>query len=869
MLIAFKYQILNRLPLLQQLMVRITIVQNRKLIALDGLNLRYLKLNGYCMKRKVDWDRIHHSIDPSWNLTHQEAEKRLNQFGFNDIQAIKTNPWLILCLSTLQDPMLWFLLITGLLFLCLGNNQEATVLFVALIPLIGMDFFLHYRTESASEHLLHQLTTKAQVVRNNLTLTIPARDIVPGDLVIVNAGSPFPIDGLILSGKHLQVDESVLTGESLPVAKSILKIDAFQQSLPIDEEHWGFAGTKLLTGQAYVRVVYTGQDSFYGQILTQTMAARKSKTPLQLSIAKLVNRLILVATCLCIILANVRLFQGFGWVDALLSAATLAVAALPDEFPVVFTFFLGVGVYRLAQSNTLVRRAASVENLGRITTICTDKTGTLTEGQFKIVQYLLSENMTQESFLESLGMASRMESGDLLDLTILMECTKKGIVSPKILHTIPFTEDRKRETGFIENKDGYWIITKGAPETLLKLCSMNIEEHQNWLKKIEMLAMHGHKVIACASIHMNTLENFNEPLSGYTFLGLVAFKDPLRKGVKEAISECLANGIKVLMITGDHPQTALGIAHDIGMGSQKPPRVILAEELPKFTPQMLRQIDVIARAIPMEKYNIVKQLQSLGEIVAVTGDGINDVPALKTADIGISMGGRGSESAREVSDMILLDDNFSTIVHAIAEGKRLYSNLKACFHYLLLIHIPFVLSAALIPLWGYPLIYTPVEIVFLELIIHPTALLVFQNLPHSPQDKPFQKNIAFFTPKEWGVILIIGLVSTMALMLGYVFNLSQHSWIYARTFSIGLLSLMSFIFAAQVNVFKNLKATLILLGLLGMSLMIFTLPSLAYVFDFALLTQTSWLLLILIASLIGLMYFIAKQALHCHVQPHE
>lgn len=643
------------------------------------------------MRHQVPWSRIKSSTDSSWNLTQEEVRARRAQYGSNDITAIHKNLWLELVQNTLADPMIWFLILTSALFAWLGNYHEAWILGLAVIPLIAMDFFLHWRTQTSTHSLSRHLATDALVIRDDLEQLIPAAELVPGDLVVLRTGYYVPADGLFISGTHVQVDESSLSGESMPEQKSL--VDAITPL--IEQCHWLFAGTKILTGTGLMRVVSTGGETLYGQIIQSTLETSKTKTPLQHAIHQLVLSLIIMTVVFCAVLATVRYTQGFGVVDALLSAATLAVAALPDEFPVVFTFFLGVGVYRLAQNNALVRRAVSVENLGRVNVICSDKTGTMTEGQFKIVRLSPRAQLSEADLLQFFAQASRQDSYDLLDSCILTEA--KNLPRFETHHTIPFNEQRKRETAIITHANGRLAVTKGAPETVLNLCNLSLESRQHWEAIIQEWASSGFKVIACATATMPE-GSIEEPSSGYEWQGLLAFSDPLRIGVKEAIATCRASSIHVIMITGDHPVTAMAIAKELGLG-QGEPRLVLGEDLDTLlTPEageQLLEIDVIARAVPARKIAVVQALQASGALVAVTGDGVNDVPAIKAADVGIAMGERGTQSAREVADIILLDDRFPSIVQAIEEGRQLFSNLKRCFKYLLLIHFPFVFSAAL------------------------------------------------------------------------------------------------------------------------------------------------------------------------------
>jgi Ca2+-transporting ATPase len=326
------------------------------------------------MRRSLPPDRIQDLFEPARGLTREEAAARLARFGPNQVIEAPPHPWRELVRETAKDPMPWFLAGTGALYAALGGRAEALTLLASIVPLVGMDAYLHRRTRAATEGLRRRLATRARVVRDGILQEVASESIVPGDLVSMAPGEPFPADGLLLAGDEMQADESALTGETYPVRKRPLPA-APTTGAPIDARYWGFAGTRLLTGSAKLRVAVTGAETWYGEILRSAAQTTRARTPLQVAIAGLTRTLLVAALLLCVVLAGVRLRQGFGWLDALISAATLAVAALPEEFPVIFTLFLGVGVHRLARRHALVRRAVSVENIGRISCVCSDKTG--------------------------------------------------------------------------------------------------------------------------------------------------------------------------------------------------------------------------------------------------------------------------------------------------------------------------------------------------------------------------------------------------------------------------------------------------------------------------------------------------------------
>lgn len=736
------------------------------------------------------------------NLSSEDVLRQKEKFGLNNIAQTQNRPILELMKDTFSDPMIWLLFCISVIFFFIGQTQEAISLFLAIIPLLLMDAYLHRRTQVSVDSLMGQLSSEASVFRNGEQITINTLDIVPGDLVHLSSNIYLPADGIFEDTSELQIDESALTGEALPIQKKKIfdsKENLYQHdSLSISADYLGFAGTRTLRGSGKLRILQTGKNTLYGEIVQSVTTARHEKTPLQLEITKLVKLLSVGSFFMCLVLAMVRVFQGKGWVDAFLSAATLAVAAIPEEFPVVFTFFLGVGVYRLAKRNALVRRAVSVENIGRVSCICSDKTGTITLGQLKLNQLIPQENFNEIELIKVSVAASDPFASDPVDQSILELSKEKNIEAPRRIQAFPFTEDRKRESVFTSDDAGsFQCYSKGSPETLMRMSNLNNEEISYWNQKISYFAFKGNKVLSCAKKKMTKDEVAlrSEPDSNFTFLGLLIFEDPPRKEVKNAIDYCKKNLIKVIMITGDHTETARSVAKEVGIGGADP-NVFSAELNPEHfqeswlinNPSFLDKLDVVSRCTPMQKFNIVKSLRTNNQVIAVTGDGVNDVPALKAASIGIAMGMRGTKSAKEVASIILTDDNFSTIVHAIQEGKQLYLNLGNSFEYLFLIHIPFVLTAALIPLVGYPILYLPIHVIWLELIIHPTALFSFQEEIMDINLHTVSKG-SFFSRDNFLTSFIMGTLVTLVIFVSFKRSLlSDSSLSHARSMVLAIMS---------------------------------------------------------------------------------
>ncbi len=802
-------------------------------------------------RRRLPLDRLVDGTPAGRGLTAAEVSVRRARHGVNAVVETVPGAWRALVRETVRDPMLWFFAATGVLYVAVGQRAEGLTLLLAIAPLVVMDMALHQRTRASTEGLRSRLAADAVVVRDGGERRVPAVDLVPGDLVRVAPGEPFPADGVVVAGAELQADESTLTGEAYPARKRPLAAAADGPEPGVDHEHWAFAGTRLLTGHATVRLVFTGAETLYGEIVRSAATGARARTPLQRAIQRLVGRLIGVAALFCILLAVVRLAQGHGWLDALVSAVTLATAAIPEEFPVVFTVFLAVGVYRLARRDALVRRAVSVENIGRVTAICSDKTGTITEGRLRLTERRAAAGLDDAALLRMAARASRHDSGDPLDAAVLEAAgaaDSAGATGPAaVIATFPFTEARRRETAIVREPDGRMLaVSKGAVETVLDMCPPGATDRDGWLGDADRLAADGRRVIACAWRPLDAAPGDDEPSADYRMAGLLAFEDPVRPGVAEAVAESRAAGIQTILVTGDHPATARAVARAIGLGGGEP-RVIAGDEIAGWAargPAALRDLDVVARATPAHKLALVRALQAGGEVVVVTGDGVNDVPALQAADVGVAMGERGTRSAREVAAIVLLDDNFRTIVGAVSEGRRLLTSLRAAFQYLLVIHIPLVLTAALVPLAGYPLLYLPIHIVWLEMLIHPTAMLAFQTAGAAG---PLARVRArpFFSARDWGLVLAAGALLTVVVTAGYARSLGATGDVdHARAMALATLTVGSAAVTAVLSRLAGRAARGLTLATLLLTAALVQIPPLALRLHLRPLHSDDWLLVV-------------------------
>ena len=605
-------------------------------------------------------------------LTTEEAARALAEHGPNALPEPKAMPFWRRFLGQFKSPLIYILLFAvafDLAFWAYGKWQgwpiEGFVIAAVLLLNAGLGTFQEYRSEQALAQLRALISPESWVMRGDKLVQLPSRDLVPGDRVRIEAGERIPADGTLVEGVGVMADEAVLTGESLPVDK------------PVGEEVQ--SGTLVLRGKGMFLVSRTGPKSAMGTIATMLVSIKPEKTPLERRLGVLGNHIALWISGLAVLLIVAGLLtEGVARIDhVVMFAVALAVAGIPEGMPAVVTLTLALGVQRMARHHVLVRRLSAVEALGSVTVVATDKTGTLTE-EHMAVQELDAENPREALLAMVLANDADAESkaGDPLDVGFLAHARSQGldVVAERAAHvrktTKPFDSAWKYMQVTVETGGALTSYLKGAPEVVLKRCTLAPDAAAKWAERASTAANAGYKVLALASGEGDREE-------GLTFLGLVMLWDPPRAEVAEAIRKAQGAGVRVLMITGDHPGTALAVAEAIGLPS---PKVLTGKEIDAMPPEALRDAardtNVFARVSPAHKLKLVEALKADGQIVAMTGDGVNDAPALKRADVGIAMGKRGSDVAREVADMVLLDDNFASIVGAIEEGRGIYQNIQ-------------------------------------------------------------------------------------------------------------------------------------------------------------------------------------------------
>ena len=705
-------------------------------------------------QRTLEEELVGLEVNLRRGLSQAQVAERLARFGPNRlVPETVRQPWYE-WLRPLADPMVLLLLFAGVVFLLLGDVGDGAVMLAAIVPVVAVDVALETRAEQALKHLRQLAAPRATVRREGSEETIASEDLVPGDILLLREGDFVPADALCLEASDLQVDESALTGEALPVAKTGAGWPAPAPALH-DRQHRLLAGTTVLSGRATAVAVATAGLTEYGRLGAAIAAAPSPEIPIQRSTRQLVRVLGVAAVGLCLMVAGLQLWRGQGLVAAILAGVGLAIAAIPEEFPITFTLYLTLGAWRMARRNALIRRLAGVETLGSATVICADKTGTLTEGRLSVSGLFAGEQLSlapqvesplssaSAALLEDAILASEPAPFDPLDRAILTFAEGVGY-PPRVVYSrwrlvceYPFDPERKYVTHVWSSPGGSLrVCAKGAIEGILSLTSP--PDSQRWaaLEANNRLAGQGMRVIAVAAGALRRVSGQRwADEAGARFVGLIGFHDPPRPSVARAIRECQTAGIRVIMVTGDHLLTAHAVAEKIGLRHEDE-ETIVGDELERMGDEELaervRRVAIFARTPPTQKHRIVQALQASGEVVAMTGDGINDAAALRAADIGIAMGQRGTEVAREAAVMVLLDDNFRTIVEAVRQGRRIFGNLRQAFRYVFGFHLPIVLAALVVPLLGAPLLLLPVHLVWLELIIHPTSATVFEAEPADP-----------------------------------------------------------------------------------------------------------------------------------------
>jgi P-type Ca2+ transporter type 2C len=693
-------------------------------------------------------------------LTADQARTLLTRDGHNELPQPRRRNVVRIFLEVMREPMLLLLAAAAVLYMLLGDLAEALVLCGSVVVVIALTLYQENKSERALQALSKLASPRAAVIRDGALTRIAARELVVGDVVMVAEGDRVPADARVTSNHDLLVDESILTGESIPVTKHTMQQGNASAVPGSADSPMLYSSTLIVAGHALAEVTATGARTEVGHIGRVLEDVVVERSPMQREIARAVIVFAAIGLGLCALVVGLYVALRGGWIDALLAGVTLAIANIPEELPVILSVFLAIGAWRLARHQVLTRRTSAIETLGAITVLCTDKTGTLTENRMAVAalwssggRWVAAAGIDKGPVPEALhelvrhaALASEVSPFDPMEKAIVALArasqpdTLEVVQRWRLAKEYPLSSEILAHTHVWDahTQESFVVACKGAPESIAALCRLAPAKQSSLLADAAVLARDGLRVIAVAvaDYPMHPHGDAGLPVSpaGFEFrlLGLVGLADPIRAGVSTAVQEATAAGVRTIMLTGDYPVTAAAIARAAGFeDSQK--AMLRGADLEASDDNALRasvaNCNVFARVRPEQKLRLVEALKANGEVVAMTGDGVNDAIALKAAHVGIAMGARGSDVAREAASIVLLDDNFVSIVRAIRLGRTIYDNIERALHFVLAVHVPIAGTALLPLLVGGPLVLWPVHIVFLELVIDPACSLVFEQEP--------------------------------------------------------------------------------------------------------------------------------------------
>ncbi len=767
-------------------------------------------------------------IENITGLSEEDATRKLDDEGFNELPSQKKQSIFTILINILFEPMLLLLLGSGLIYIVLGESNDALMLLFFVIVVVGITFYQERKSERALYALKNLSSPRALVIRNAKQRRIPGREVVREDIIILREGDRIPADGNMLFCSNLLVDESMLTGESLAVRKSDWDGKVKPTNPCGDDMPFVYSGTLVVQGHGIAKVTGTGIYTEIGKIGKALQTITQEETLLKKETSHLVRSFAIAGMILCVFVVIVYGMTRGDWLNGLLAGVSLSMALLPEEFSVVLLIFLSMGAWRMSKRQVLTRRMPAIETLGSATVLCVDKTGTLTMNRMILSSlfsraefYDVAKNghlPLPEKFHELLefgNLASQVDPFDPVEKEI-KNGTDKFLSNSdhvhdnwKLVREYPLSKNLLAFSNVWESHDRrkHVIAAKGSPEAIMDLCHMDEAQKKELLYRVQSMADNGLRVLGVArSIFQEELLPEMQHDFMFEFIGLLGFTDPVRPSVPAAVSECYTAGMRVIMITGDFPGTARHIARQIGL--KNPDNIITGHELAQMSmielQEKIKFTNIFARVVPEQKLAIVNALKANGEVVAMTGDGVNDAPALKSSHIGIAMGERGTDVARESSAIVLLNDDFSSIVAAVRLGRRIFDNLKKAISYIFSVHVP-IAGLALFPiLFELPLILLPAHIAFLELIIDPACSVVFeaekeeknimQRPPRNLKEKLFgRKNLIRSLFQGLSVLFFVLIVFLLALNLGKGEN-------EARTITFAML-----VFANLTLIISNLS----------------------------------------------------------------
>ena len=800
-------------------------------------------------------------------LTTKEVNSSREENGINKLSETKRESLIIKILSIFKEPMFLLLIIASSIYFIVGEYSDGIIMLIFVLGICFIEYTQEAKTDKALEELNKLSSLNVKVIRNGKEEIISSEEVVVGDVVILEEGDSVPADGKVLYTQSFGVNESALTGES----------DVVYKSCDIDEENhfklnMCYSGTNITNGLGVIKITAVGKNTEFGRIGESLNEIEQEKTPLEKQINKLVfvctiiSAIVFILTIVINYINHPELELSKRIVESILAGVTIAMATIPEEIPVILTVFLAMGAWDLTKEKTLTRNMKTIETLGAVNVLCTDKTGTLTENKMEIQDmYEYSETLMEISYL-----SCPIVAYDPMEIAIKDYCESKISISKNIEITkeYAFTPETKMTGQII---DGKLLCVKGAYENVLPLCNLKEKNYNEIKDKIDNYSKEGYRVLVVAKQdNLKMIPNdLNE--TKLSFEGLIALYDSPRQGVKASLNECYSAGVRVIMITGDNGETAKGIAKKINLKNYE--EVITGAELEKMSDEELfeavKTVNIFARVYPNHKMRIVNALQKDNKIVAMTGDGVNDAPALKKANVGIAMGERGTNVAKESADLILLDDNFNTIVKAIENGRNIYKNIKKAISYIIAIHIPIALLSLFVPLFKLPSLLLPIHVMLLEILIDPTSSIIFQRIKPSKntmKEQPRDIKESIINLKTALSSIAKGLLIFSVVFITYyilIAKMNDTGLSITISYSILVLSIMlityqlkgnEFTLKAFINSFKDKVSLLVNLGvMLGLTMLIY-IPILNKMAN-TIPLEPKWWLLILILVLISILPF--------------
>jgi P-type Ca2+ transporter type 2C len=818
---------------------------------------------------------------PFAGLTEEEVNKSRKKFGSNKIEANSKSPFWHSLKDAVAEPMFILLVAAAIIYFILGEFSDAWFMSGAIILVSAISIYQDNRSQNALNSLKEFTQPHASVIRNNELVLLLSEEIVVGDYVVVSEGELVPADGVIKQLNDFSVNESILTGESFSVTKEIHSND----------NNKVFSGTQAESGQCVFEVTAIGEHTKLGLLGKSIQNIQKEKTPLQKQINTFVKWMALAGGIIFLIIWGINYFKSHDILDSLLKGLTIAMSVLPEEIPVALATFMALGAWRLMKMGIIVKETSTVEALGAATVLCTDKTGTITENRMELYQlydFIADNKVTKENWKNASAqtlISTAMWASESVPFNPMEKAIHKAYEENvatdlrsefKMIHEYPLDGTPPMMTHIFENKNGERIIAvKGAPEAILQFSSLS-EQRNKVNFYLESFAKEGLRVLGVGIIDF-TGDDFPKTQQEFkiNFMGLIAFYDPPKKNIAHVFKQLYDAGIKLKIITGDNPVTTAAIAKQAHFRGYE--KTITSTELLELNEtdfdKAVIENNIFTRMFPEVKLKIVESLKRQNQIVGMTGDGVNDGPALKAANIGIAMGKRGSEIAKEASSLILTDDDFGKMVDAVAMGRKIYANLKKAIQYIISIHIPIILTVAL-PLvlgWMYPVIFTPVHVIFLELIMGPTCSIVYENEPlekNSMQQKPRLITNTFFNLKELSLSIFQGLAITagtlfiyqLAVQKGYTEEMTRSLVFTTLIFANLFLTLVnrSFYFSVLTTLRnKNVLLRIVTIATLVMLAMILYIPSFSSFFRITSLNpmQIGWAIVTAFISVIWFEFY--------------